>query len=103
MEAVDLTPHADGTVLAVRAQPGAKRAGVVGTHGGALRVAVTAAPERGKANTAIVAVLADALGCRASQLVLLSGPTSRDKRFLVTGVDPDALRTRLAPWVEANT
>ena len=103
MEALDLARHAEGTVLAVRAQPGAKRAGVVGTHAGALRVAVTAAPERGKANAAVVAVLADVLGCRATQLVLLTGPTSREKRFLVTGIDPDALRARLAPLVAANT
>ena len=63
---------------------------------GALRVAVTAPPEKGKANAAIGAVLAESLGCRSSQIALISGETSRQKRFLVIGVTPDDLRRRLA-------
>ncbi len=93
---IDLTVHAQGTVLAVLAQPGAKRNAVLGTRAGALRVAVTAPPEKGKANAAIGAVLADSLGCRTSQIALISGETSRQKRFLVIGVTPDDLSRRLA-------
>lgn len=93
---IDLTVHAQGTVLAVRAQPGAKRNTVLGTRAGALRVAVTAPPEKGKANAAIGAVLAECLGCRSSQIALISGETSRQKRFLVIGVTLDDLRRRLA-------
>ena len=92
---IDLTVHAQGTVLAVHAQPGAKRNAVLGTRR-ALRVAVTAPPEKGKANAAIGAVLAESLGCRSSQIALISGETSRRKRFLVIGVTPDDLRRRLA-------
>lgn len=94
---IDLTPHAEGTVLPVRAQPNARKSAVLGERAGALRVGVTVAPERGKANEAIADVLAEALGCRPSQVVLLSGATARDKRFLVVGLDPDALRDRIAP------
>ncbi len=90
-----LTPHANGTVLRVRAQPGAKRNAVLGERAGALRVAVSAAPEKGKANDAIQAVLADALGCRSSQIALLSGATSRSKTFLVSGIEPDELRMKV--------
>ncbi len=93
---LDLTVHAQGTVLAVHAQPGAKRNAVLGTRAGALRVAVTAPPEKGKANAAIEAVLAESLDCRSSQIALVSGETSRQKRFLVIGVSPDDLRRRLA-------
>ena len=92
----DLTAHAQGTILAVHAQPGAKRNAVLGTRAGALRVAVTAPPEKGKANAAIGAVLAESLGCRAAEVALVSGATSRQKRFLVIGVAPDDLRRRLA-------
>jgi len=46
-----------------------------------LRVAVSAAPEKDKANAAIRDVLADALGCKPSQVALLSGKTSREKLF----------------------
>ncbi len=93
---IDLTDHAQGTVLAVHAQPGAKRNAVLGTRAGALRVAVTAPPEKGKANAAIGVVLADSFGCRSSQIALISGESSRQKRFLVIGVTPDDLRRRLA-------
>jgi hypothetical protein len=93
---VELSAHAEGTIVPVRAQPGARRDAIVGVHAGALRVAVTAAPERGKANEAIAAVLAEALGCRPSQVALLSGAASRQKRFLVVGLAPEQVRGRLA-------
>ena len=70
------------------AHPGAKRDGIIGERAGALRVAVTAAPEKGKANEAIQSVLAEALGCKANQITLLSGETSRRKRFLIDGITP---------------
>jgi uncharacterized protein len=92
---IALTSHALGVVLPVRAQPGARKNAVLGERAGALRVAVSAGPEKGKANAAIVRVLAEALGCKASQVALLSGETSREKTFLVSGVDPGELRTRL--------
>jgi uncharacterized protein (TIGR00251 family) len=92
---IALTAHPRGTVIPVRAQPGARRNGVLGERAGALRVAVSAAPEKGKANAAIRDVLAEALGCKASQVGILAGETSRDKTFLVTGVDPGELRSRL--------
>jgi uncharacterized protein (TIGR00251 family) len=92
---IELTERPDGTVLAVRAQPGAKRNAVVGERAGALRVAVSAAPERGKANAAIQEVLADALGCKASRVLLVSGETSRDKRFMIQAMTRDELARRL--------
>jgi uncharacterized protein (TIGR00251 family) len=89
---IDLSPHARGTVLNVHAQPGARRNGVLGERAGALRLAVTAAPERGKANAAIADLLGELLGCRTSEVSLLSGETSRRKRFLLAGKTPDELR-----------
>ena len=85
--------------IAVVAQPGARREGVLGMRGEALRIAVTAPPEKGKANEAIRAVLAEALGCRLSQVALISGATSRQKRFRIEGFSHDELRQRLAPWI----
>ena len=92
---IALTAHDRGTNLPVRARPGAKKDALLGERAGALRVAVTAAPERGQANAAIASLLADALGCKASQVALLSGATARDKRFLVLGLVPDELRRRI--------
>lgn len=88
--------HAEGSVLPVRAHPGARRNEVGGEHDGSLRVAVTQAPEKGKANKAIAALLAEKLGVRKSQIELLFGETSSQKRFLVRGLTPKELLSRLA-------
>jgi uncharacterized protein len=92
---IEVSAHAQGSVLRVRAHPGARRNGVIGERAGALRVAVSTAPERGKANAALARVLAEALGCKNSELQLLSGETAREKRFLIVGLTPEALRARL--------
>lgn len=83
---IELQVHSRGIIIPVRAHAGARRNGILGERHGALRVAVTAAPEKGKANAAIVAVLSDALGVAKSHVELLSGETSQQKRFLVVGV-----------------
>ena len=53
---ITITPHAEGATLAVRAQPGARKNAVLGEQAGALKVAVTAPPEDGRANAALVPV-----------------------------------------------
>ena len=93
---IQLVEHAEGILLPVRAQPGARKAGVLGEHAGALKVAVTAPPEDGKANKALVEVLRQALGVKRSQIELLSGQASRDKRFLIRGLTVKELHDRLA-------
>jgi uncharacterized protein (TIGR00251 family) len=80
---IQIVDHADGCVLNVRAQPGARRNGITGEHAGALKIAVTAPPDKGRANGAIIEVLAEALGVSRAQIQLLSGAACRQKRFLV--------------------
>jgi uncharacterized protein (TIGR00251 family) len=92
---IAISDHAEGCVLPVRAQPGARKAGVLGEQAGALKVAVTAPPEDGRANKALLEVLREALGLKRSQLELLSGETSRDKRFLIRGVAKAELAARI--------
>ena len=86
----------DGVVLPVHAQAGARKNGVMGAHAGRLKVAVTQAPEKGKANQAIVQVLADWLQIKRSQVTLLSGETSHQKRFLITGIAVERLQETIA-------
>src|SRR5437764_4799274 len=90
-----ITEHPEGCVLPVRAQPGARKAGVLGEQAGALKVAVTAPPEDGRANKALVEALRELLELKRSQIELLSGQTSRDKRFLLRGVSVAALSVQL--------
>ena len=68
----------DAGRLALRVTPGA-RAEALEIAEGRLVVKVRARPEDGKANDAVLALLADALGVGASRLELLRGATARDK------------------------
>jgi uncharacterized protein (TIGR00251 family) len=93
---IELTEHAEGCILPVRAQPGARRSGIQGEQNGALKVAVTAPPEDGRANQALLEVLREELGLKRSQIQLISGQTSRDKRFLIRGLNGEQLRSKLS-------
>jgi uncharacterized protein (TIGR00251 family) len=96
---IEVAPHTAGCILAVRGQPGARRSGIVGEHGGALKIAVTAPAEQGKANKAILELLAEVLELKGSQLELLSGGAARDKRVLIRGLTPAEVQARIAPWL----
>ena len=93
---VTVTPHSEGALLAVRAQPGAKRNAVLGEQAGALKVAVTAPPEDGRANAALTDLLREWLGLKRSQVELAGGATNRNKTFLIRGVTPEELRSLIA-------
>lgn len=97
---IAITDHAEGCVLAVRAQPGARRNTIIGEQGSALKVAVTAPPEGGRANKALVETLAKELGIKRSHVQLLAGHTSREKKFLIRGLRAQELRVQLASVLE---
>ena len=99
---LDLQPHPDGTILPVRAQPGARRNEIRGLQDGALKVCVTQAPEKGKANKAIVEVLAKWLGVRKSQIELISGETASQKKLLVRAITQNDLADRINAKLAEN-
>jgi len=99
---IRLEPHTEGSILPVRAHAGARRNEAGGEHDGALRVAVTQAPEKGKANKAIAALLAKFLDVRKSEVELLSGETSSQKRFLIRGLAVEELQSRLARLLDGS-
>jgi uncharacterized protein len=92
---IQFEAHPDGVVLPVRVQAGARRNTLRSPQDGSLRVCVTQAPEKGKANKAVVETLAKALKLRKTQLALLSGQTSRQKRFLVRQISQSELSAKL--------
>lgn len=98
---VDLQVTTRGVLLAVRAQPGARRNAITGVHAGALKVAVTAPPDKGKANEAIVALLCEQLRLARSQVAVVAGETSRQKKLVVAEIDVDALRRRIEACLAA--
>lgn len=85
-----------GVMLPVRAHAGARRNAILGTREGALRVAVCAPPEKGKANDAIIALLSKTLGVSKSAVELVSGDTSQHKKFLIAGPSLEAIRDAFA-------
>ncbi len=87
--------HPEGATLAVRAQPGAKKDAMRGRHGDAVKIAVTAPPEDGRANAALVEYLKSWLRVKRSQVELLSGEKNRNKVFLIRGLTPAELGARV--------
>ena len=85
----------NGVQFAVRAQPKASRDAIVGLHGDALKIAVTAAPQAGKANQAIVRLLAKTLGVGRAAVRIVAGHASRDKVVAVDGLTPTQLQEKL--------
>ena len=83
-----LTVHARGDVIrfAVRVQPRASSSGIVGLHGDALKIRLSAPPVEGAANDALVELLAKTLGVSRGAVTIVSGATSRTKTVEVRGV-----------------
>ncbi len=80
------------TRLDVKVSPKASRNAVTGWMGEVLKISVTAAPERGKANDAVEQLLADALGLPRSAVTVVAGHTSKLKRVQIVGLTADARR-----------
>lgn len=82
--------------LSVKVIPKSSRNGIGGWMGEVLKINVTAPPERGKANDAVEAVLAEALGLSRKQVRLVSGLTSARKVVEIDGLEPADLLERLS-------
>ena len=92
----------DEVVLRVHVQPGTGRSAMVGKHGDALKVRVAAPPVEGRANAALLALVAATLNVKGEQVALVSGESSRAKRVRITGVEPDEVARLLEDAVAAG-
>ena len=90
-----LTPTAHGFALAVKVVPGASRQRVTGEYGDGVKVSVTAPPERGAANEAVVDLLSETLGIARSQVRILRGHANPRKEVAITGLGADEIERRL--------
>src|SRR5438046_1156580 len=91
---------AASTRVRLRVSPGAKSAHVVGRHGEAWKVRVAAPAEGGRANEAVVRLLAETLSLSRDAVTLVSGHGTRDKIVQLTGVDSAQIEQRLLSAVE---
>lgn len=85
-----------GIEISVKVVPGASRDRIVGVLGGALKVQVSAPPERGKANAAVAALLAASLGVGAKAVSVVRGAANPRKVLLVRGCSAEEAQARLA-------
>lgn len=90
-------------ILHVKVAPGARRNAITGFLGEALKIAVTAAPERGKANEAVEELLAEALDLPRGAVRVVAGQTARNKRLEISGLDEAEVRRRLCTILEQTT
>ncbi len=85
----------DGVTFAIKVHPGANKNAITGELGDALKVSLTAAPEKGRANEACVEFFAKLLKVPRSSVTIASGQTSRNKVIRVAGVTAQQVRDRL--------
>jgi uncharacterized protein len=83
------------TRLRLRVSPGARKTQLAGRHGDAWKVRVSAPPEDGRANAAVVDLLAERLGLPRRSVSIVSGLASRDKVVKMDGIDQNELERRL--------
>ena len=80
-------------ILDVHVQPRAKKAEIVGMHGGAVKIRLQSPPVDGAANEELIRIVAKKLGLRRSDIELIGGVSSRRKRIRVNGLTvSDVLR-----------
>jgi uncharacterized protein (TIGR00251 family) len=99
-------PVARGLKVALRVTPNAARDRIDGVEtrpgaGPQLRIRVRAVPDKGKANNAVIALLAETWDLPKSAFSIVAGETARDKTLLIDGA-PEQLTALLAPWLEAH-
>ena len=83
------------TTLKVKVVPGARRTEIAGRYDDGVKVRVSAPPENGKANRALVEVLARQLGVKEDAVRIVRGQTSPQKVVEIDGLTPEEAWTRL--------
>lgn len=91
-----LTPKGPALLLPIKVVPNASRNQIVGPYGDALKIKVAQPPEDGKANAAVLELLAQTLQIPASQLTLATGHSRPQKIIAIHGLSEELIRQRLS-------
>jgi hypothetical protein len=97
---VEIRDHKLGATLRLTIRPASSRTKCLGVHGNALRVAVSAPPEKGKANKELLRWLAKTLNFSRSSIELISGDLSRNKVVLFRAIEADRLASAVKPLLK---
>ncbi|MGH2606319.1 MAG: DUF167 domain-containing protein [Anaerolineales bacterium] len=92
-----------GAALTVRVTPRSRRTEIAGVlEDGTLRVRVSAPPVEGKANAALVQLLAKVLAVRANRIEIIAGETGLDKILSILELSPEEVQARIQAWIKAQ-
>ncbi len=92
----------DDVLLPVHAQPGSRRNEIVGEHDGRLKITVTQIAEKGKANKAILKLLAKELDVSKSQLEITTGETASKKTVRITNVTLEIVTSQIEMILDSH-
>jgi uncharacterized protein (TIGR00251 family) len=84
-----------GVLLSIRVKPRAKTNSIIGIRGERILISVTAAPEKGAANAAVLAVLAKILAVAPGELSVVRGHKSREKTICIASLSGEEIQKRL--------
>jgi len=91
MEPLKIQQAGNAVVFSVKVVPRSSRTAIAGILNGMLKVKLSAAPEKGKANQSLIEFLADTLGIKKNAIKITSGLTSPVKTIEIIGLSADAL------------
>ncbi|MEZ6045667.1 MAG: DUF167 domain-containing protein [Planctomycetaceae bacterium] len=91
-----ITLQSGGLILPLKVTPKAKKNDITGVHDGQLKISVTAVPEKGKANQAVLKLLAAKLRVSRSQLEIVKGETSTQKQVFIHNLSREELQSQLS-------
>ena len=95
-ERVEILQTKNGVRMRLRVKPGGRHQRLIGAYGGALKLEVSAAPEKGRANAAVIRLLSDALGLQRNQVEIVAGASSQDKIVVFSGCNVEEIAVRFA-------
>ena len=94
---LDVSESGGGVLLPVKVVPGASRTRILGEWQGRARIAVAAAPEKGKANQAVIDLISSLLGVPARQVAVVTGFSAPLKTIRIEGVTAVAVQAAFQP------
>ncbi|MBS4168639.1 DUF167 domain-containing protein [Parachlamydia sp. AcF125] len=87
------------TTLSIKVIPNSSKKGIAGWENHKLKLHISAAPEKGKANEAVIKFLSKFLGIRQQHIQIIQGETSRHKLIQIEGMDYEALIEKINEWM----
>lgn len=102
-QGISLRDADGGCKLEVKVKPAARQDTLIGPFAGRLRMTVTAAAERGRANEAVARVIAGALNVATSRVRVIAGFTAREKVLYIEGLSADEVRRRFETMPRVST